>query len=74
MLVEASGSDYGMYDKASVRVDADTAIFRQSGESASMDEIKAGDNVEVVFDGAVAESYPVQGRALRVAILNGGTQ
>ena len=32
-------------------------------------EIKKGETVEVVFDGAVGESCPVQGKALNVAIL-----
>jgi hypothetical protein len=69
MMVESKGSDYGMYDKASVRTDADTVIMRQNGDAAALEEISIGDTVEIVFDGAVAESYPVQGRALRVTIL-----
>ena len=69
MLVEAAGSDYGMYDKASVRVDADTVVVTQDGETAAMEQISQGDTVEVVFAGAVAESYPVQGKALRVMIM-----
>ncbi len=69
MLVEASGSDYGMYDKASVRVDADSVVVTQDGETAAMERIRQGDTVEVVFGGPVAESYPVQGKALRVMIM-----
>ncbi len=69
MLVEATGSDYGMYDKASVRVSADTVVLTQDGEYAAMERISEGDTVEVVFAGAVAESYPVQGKALRVMLI-----
>lgn len=74
MLVEATGSDYGMYDKASVRVGADTVVVKQNGDMAAVEQIKTGDNVEVVFSGPVAESYPVQGRALRVTILDASAQ
>ncbi len=69
MMVEATGSDHGMYDKASVRVGADTVVVTQDGKTAAMEQISKGDAVEVVFGGPVAESYPVQGRALRVMIL-----
>lgn len=74
MLVEATGSDYGMYDKASVRVGADTVVVMQDGETAAMEQITTGDSVQVVFGGPVAESYPVQGRALRVTILQESEQ
>lgn len=70
MLVEATGSDYGMYDKASVRVDKETVVMRNE-EPAAMEEITAGALVEVVFDGPVAESYPVQGYAGRVRVIRG---
>lgn len=70
MLVEAAaGTDYGMYDKANVRVGADTVVVTQNGKSAAMEQINIGDSVEVVFGGPVAESYPVQGRAIRVTLL-----
>ena len=71
MLVEATDDDYGTYDKASIRVDEKTAVIRESGAVASIDEIKRGDMVEVVFDGPVAESYPVQGHAGHVRIIDG---
>lgn len=70
MMVEATGSDYGMYDKASVRVGADTVVVTQDGKTAAMEQIGKGDAVEVVFSGPVAESYPVQGKALRVKIMD----
>ena len=59
-----------MYDKASVRVGADTVVVTQDGKTAAMEQISKGDAVEVVFGGPVAESYPVQGKALRVMILD----
>ncbi len=71
MLVEASDDNDGLYDKASVRVDQQTTVVRNDGAAASMDQIKMGDRVEVVFDGAVAESYPVQGHAGHVRIISG---
>jgi len=74
MMVEAMDSDYGMYDKASVRVGADSVVATQSGETAGMERISKGDTVEVVFGGPVAESYPVQGRALLVTLLEEDVQ
>ena len=68
MLVEEE-PQADMLMKAYVRVDSATAVVGRDGESAGPDGIRAGDIVEVVFDGAVAESYPVQGRALHVKIV-----
>ena len=58
----------GGYDKASVRVDEDTAWYSDArGTVAAVDPPSAldlqGKTVEVQFTGAVAESYPVQATA-----------
>ena len=58
-----------MLMKAYVRVESTAAVVGKDGEAASPDDIRVGDIVEVVFDGPVAESYPLQGRALRVKVV-----
>ncbi|NLT97008.1 MAG: DUF3221 domain-containing protein [Christensenellaceae bacterium] len=68
MLVEED-PQADMLMKAYVRVDSATAVVGKDEEPASPDDIRVGNIVEVVFDGAVAESYPLQGRALRVKIV-----
>ncbi len=72
ILVEGEVSDDTQYDKASVRVDADSKVVRiQDGKETAAEalDIKLFDVVEVVFEGPVAESYPVQGKAKLVRIL-----
>ncbi len=72
MLVEGEIEEDTAYDKASVKVNADTKVVKvQGGEEtdADMQGIKLFDIVEVVFEGPVAESYPVQGTAKKVRIL-----
>ncbi len=62
-----------MYDKANVTMNADTKAVRvKDGKEtpADMLDIKLFDKVEVVFEGPVAESYPVQGTAKLVRIIN----
>jgi predicted small lipoprotein YifL len=68
MLVEED-PQADMLMKAYVRVEGTTAVVGKDGESASPDDVRVGDIVEVVFDGPVAESYPLQGRALCVKIV-----
>jgi predicted small lipoprotein YifL len=68
MLVEED-PQADMLMKAYVRVEGTTAVVGKDGESASPDDVRVGDIVEVVFDGSVAESYPLQGRALCVKIV-----
>ncbi len=68
--VEGAIEDDTVYDKAQVRIDPDTMI--QKDEMSRLFEIpdlKIGDRVEVIFKGAVAESYPVQGTAAIVRII-----
>lgn len=62
-------SGTGAYDKASVSVDAETRILTPDGDAfTESDSVEVGDNVEVWFTGAVAESYPVQAKAETVVV------
>ncbi|MDO8964119.1 MAG: DUF3221 domain-containing protein [Coriobacteriia bacterium] len=61
----------GDIDKASVTVGSDTRILRtKDGRmiTVPLSELQAGMNVEVWFEGPVAESYPVQAHAGTVNI------
>ncbi|MDD5018018.1 MAG: hypothetical protein PHO15_07985 [Eubacteriales bacterium] len=69
ILVEGEVQEDTMYDKASVTVGQDTVVAAPDGSPLDMGDIKLGDMVEVVFEGPVAESYPVQGTAMIVKIL-----
>lgn len=63
-----SGVDY-----ASLRVTKDTVISRQSGDVVTMlgfDALAAGQTVKVALVGPVAESYPVQGTAGTIVIVD----
>jgi beta-N-acetylhexosaminidase len=68
LLVEGEKQEDTEYDKASVTVRDETAIFKNE-EAASADALQIGVRVEVVMTGPVAESYPVQGKAAEVRIL-----
>ena len=60
------------YDKAVVRVENDTKIYRQSWEQwieVTFADLKVGQSVEAWFTGPVAESYPVQVKASQIVIL-----
>lgn len=63
-LIEGEDQEPGaVSDKASVAITDDTVIIGLDGERMEADELKEGLVVRVWFDGAVAESYPVQGTA-----------
>lgn len=68
ILVEGEIQDDTMYDSAHVTITNDTEIFR-GDEKATIEDIEEGLTVEVVFDGSVAESYPVQGTAKKIIII-----
>lgn len=60
------------YDKAVVRVEDDTKIYRRSGEQlteATFAGLAVGQTVEAWFTGPVAESYPVQAKASQIVIV-----
>lgn len=73
ILVESAGKPLFDYDKASVRIDRKTTLLRQtvSGpyETIVFEDLAEGQRVDVWFEGAVAESYPVQARAGTLVVL-----
>lgn len=72
VLVESDPSHPSIGDKASVAVTNGTRVTRRgaSGEvSATFRDLVPGLRVEVWFDGPVATSYPVQGKARAVVIV-----
>ena len=68
-LIEGEIEDDTRYDSASVTVNNSTDIYRGE-EKATIEDLEEGITVEVVFEFAVAESYPVQGTAKKIKILD----
>ena len=56
-------------DKAMVTLATSTQFFGKDGSPTSPSSVKRGVEVRVWFEGAVAESYPVQGTAQAVQVL-----
>ncbi|HEV8672201.1 MAG TPA: DUF3221 domain-containing protein [Candidatus Limnocylindria bacterium] len=72
VLVESDPSTPSTGDKASVAVTSNTRVTRRSGSgevAATFRDLLPGVRVEVWFDGPVAMSYPVQGKAQAVMIV-----
>ena len=70
ILVEES-RDPNTGAKASVTIDGSTRIWTVAGQTftrVTADALRVGASVRVWFDGPVATSYPVQGKAADVAI------
>ncbi len=70
--IEGTIDDDTSYDKAIVRVEGDTKIFRHDGEQlieATFADLAVGQTVEAWFTGPVAESYPVQAKASQIVIV-----
>lgn len=63
--VDATGF---MSDKASVRVLPETLVFAPDGSEGDASLIEQGVGIRVWFEGAVAESYPIQGTASAVQV------
>ncbi len=61
ILVEGKVESDTVHDKATVSIVKSTKI--------SANELKVGMKVEVVFDGPVMESYPVQGKAKTIKVI-----
>ena len=72
-LVEAVGQPVYSYDKASVSITSDTKLLRETGEGAyeqlTSADLAVGQEVDVWFEGAVAESYPLQATAGTLVVL-----
>jgi hypothetical protein len=72
VLIEGKVEKDTRVDKASTRVTAKTSIFRvDDGKKAAgkFSDLKVGQTVEAAFAGPVSESYPVQGEASEIVIL-----
>ena len=70
VLVEGQLESDTDYDKARVAIAKDTVILKTNGQELEPGELKEGMKVEVVFQGPVAESYPVQARAKAIRVLD----
>lgn len=66
-LVEGEVHQDTIYDSASVTINKDTKIYKD-GTKSSLEEIEEGIVVEVIFEGPVAESHPIQGVAKEIRI------
>lgn len=72
VLIEGKLEKDTHVDKASARVTAETSVFRmEDGKKVAgkFSDLKVGQTVEALFTGAVSESYPVQGTASEIVIL-----
>jgi hypothetical protein len=73
LLVEGSPTEGTTYDRASVRVTAQTIVAQgdeQQRQPATAADLAVGQRVAIWFTGPVAESYPVQATAGEVVILS----
>lgn len=68
ILVEGEVHEDTMYDYASVEIDESTSIYRGE-EEVTIEDLEEGLKVEIIFAGPVAESYPVQGVAEMINII-----
>ncbi|NLX62988.1 MAG: DUF3221 domain-containing protein [Tissierellia bacterium] len=68
ILVEGEVQDDTMYDSGSITINEDTEIY-MGEEEVTPEELSVGLMVEIIFDGPVAESYPVQGTAKKIIII-----
>lgn len=75
MLVEGEVEKDTSIEVASVRVTGATKVYSSAAGSVrqvTFESLEVGQRVEVTFEGPVAESYPVQGTAGQVVILEDG--
>lgn len=68
IYVEGEIEEDTIYDKANISINDKTKVFKGDNK-VNFIELKEGQIIEVIFDGAVAESYPVQGKAKKIKIL-----
>ena len=72
VLVEENPADESGSAKGAFTVTGETDIFRRSGDlqvPASFDDLRVGQPVIATYRGPVAESYPTQGTAGSIVIL-----
>jgi beta-N-acetylhexosaminidase len=71
ILVEGNLESDTMYDKASIAITDKTKIIKKATQKKFlMDDLKEGVQVEVLLEGPVRESYPVQADAKEVRVLD----
>ena len=68
ILVEGKKEDGSTYDKARVTINKDTKIYEKDNEISAKD-LRLHMYIEVYYNGAVAESYPVQMGADKIIII-----
>lgn len=69
LYVEGKEESDTEYDKASVYVDTNTTIYDGTKE-IDIENLEKGLMVEIIFEDGVMESYPVQGSAKKIYILD----
>ena len=69
ILIEGEIQPDTEYDKASVRIDAETEITTPTGATITWDDLVLDATVEATFEGPVAESYPVQAYASHIVVI-----
>lgn len=70
IFVEGKVEQDTEYDKASVSVGDKTKIYKgNTKETLEMSTLKEGTKVEVIFEGPVRESYPVQADAKIITVI-----
>jgi len=70
VLVEGKVESDTVYDKARVAIAKDSVILKTNGQELQPQDLTQGMKVEVVFQGPVAESYPVQAQAKAIRVLD----
>ncbi|MNI62941.1 hypothetical protein D3C73_1182800 [compost metagenome] len=69
ILVEGELKDNTLHDKASVKIDKNTKIKDNLGNNLNVTDLKDNDVVEIMFEGPVATSYPVQAYASKILVV-----
>lgn len=71
VLIEGDIEENAMYDKADVAIKDSTKIYKddKDDEEINVEDLEEGQTIEVIFDGPVAESHPVQGTAKTINII-----
>jgi len=70
ILVEGELEEDTSHDKANIKIDKNTNIYLENSKNkVSVNELQVGMIVEAIFDGPIAESYPVQAKAKVIRII-----
>lgn len=70
IMVEGKVESDTLHDKAKVSIEKSTKISTdKESKKLSSNELKEGMKVEIVFEGPVMESYPVQGKAKNIKVI-----